>query len=26
VLSEEGLPWRTRLGALVRVWHHPRGR
>ena len=20
VLSEEGLPWRTRLGALVRVW------
>jgi hypothetical protein len=26
VLSEEALPWRTRLGALLRVWHHPRGR
>jgi hypothetical protein len=24
VLSEEGLPWRTRLAALVRVWHRPR--
>jgi hypothetical protein len=26
VLSEEGLPWRTRLGALVRVWHQPRAK
>jgi hypothetical protein len=24
VLSEEGLPWRTRLSALVRVWHQPK--
>jgi hypothetical protein len=24
VLSEEGLPWRTRLAALLRVWHRPR--
>ncbi|HEU5297281.1 MAG TPA: hypothetical protein VFU71_21050 [Burkholderiaceae bacterium] len=26
VLSEEALPWRTRLGALVRVWYQPRGK
>jgi len=26
VLSEEGLPWRTRLGALVRVWYQPRAK
>jgi len=25
VLSEESLPWRTRLGALVRVWQRPHG-
>jgi hypothetical protein len=24
VLSEEGLPWRTRLSALVRVWRQPK--
>jgi hypothetical protein len=24
VLSEEGLPWRTRFSALVRVWHQPK--
>jgi hypothetical protein len=23
VLSEESLPWRTRLGALARVWQRP---
>jgi hypothetical protein len=26
VLSEESLPWRTRLGALLRVWYPPRRR
>ena len=26
VLSEEALPWRTRLGALVSVWHQPRAK
>ena len=26
VLSEEALPWRTRLGALVRVWYQPRAK
>jgi hypothetical protein len=25
-LSEEGLPWRTRLGAVLRVWHQPRAK
>jgi hypothetical protein len=25
VLSEEGVPWRVRLGALVRVWERPHG-
>ena len=24
-LSDEYLPWRTRLGALLRVWQRPRG-
>jgi hypothetical protein len=26
VLSEESLPWRTRLGALLRVWYTPRAK
>ena len=25
-LSDEALPWRTRLGALVSVWHQPRAK